>query len=238
MHVELECEGEVRLGPLGRETAERLGSFAGEWLEYAADRNALVVRHVQPGGSPALAAVPAELITILDSIPPAEREAIAGGTFFIRSRNVRILRLVVDRNGLRIEWPHQDWQQAVPVDVERALATADPLAARVSGRAVFRTKPEKAGVLSDFVDRFEGLYPEGDLDTAFDGTTVTAEFRDVNVGPAQLRAKLRELADPIDSLEAELDIDSFAPHSADRTFRLSLRGNDAKAVRPLVWRQE
>ena len=51
---ELECRGRVQLADVTAEAARRLAGFAGEWLEYSTEESAIVVRHVQPGGSPAL----------------------------------------------------------------------------------------------------------------------------------------------------------------------------------------
>lgn len=235
MSVELECQGRVSFGKLCAESVERLGAVAGDWLEYAPDRNAVVVRHVQPGGPPVLAAVSAELVTFLDLVTAAERDAMPGGSFLIRSELAPLLRIVVARGELRIQWPHRDWAHAVPVSVDQALGAVDAVAARVSGRVELRTKPGRAKELTDFVDRFEGLYPEGDLETELDGSTLRAELRDVNVGPAQLCAKLRELADPIESLRAELDVSSFAARSAQWPFRLTLRGKETTSVRPEIW---
>ena len=84
---ELECRGRVRVGGIGADSRRRLAGFAGEWLEYSPDEEALVVRHVQPGGSPALAAVPAGLIAMLDLLEADEREEGAGGTLVVRERD-------------------------------------------------------------------------------------------------------------------------------------------------------
>jgi len=62
------------------------------------------------------------------------------------------------------------------------------------------------------------------------------QFHDVNVGPCELLAKLQELADPLASLEAELDISSFAPGSSDANFRILVRHGQTQALRPSLWR--
>jgi len=238
VHAELECEGEIRLGTVSRELAERLGAISGEWLEFAPDKSALVVRHVQPGGEPALIAVPAELIAFLDSIPPAERESMPGGALFIRDRAHRLVRLLVFGGELRVQWPRQDWTHSIEVAAGRALASVDPLAARISGRIRLSVRPERASSLTEFIDRFEGLYPEGDVVTVFDGEVLSVELKDVNVGPFELLVKLRELASPLESLDGELEVSSFAHHSADHDFCLTVRGAEEKAVRPSVWKEQ
>jgi hypothetical protein len=235
--VELECEGRVRLGPIGADTERRLTGFGGEWLEYSPDEGVLVVRHIQPGGSPAQSAVPAELIAILDSIPPAERDAMPGGTLVVKDRSGVVMRLVVERGEIRVQWPREDWDHAVAVEIDAALRGADPFSARVSGKARFRGPEAKAAAVVDFVEAFEGLYPEGEVLLLAGADAHEITFRSANVGPAQLLAHLRDAADPIDSLEADLDVGSFAPHSIDRDFRLSIRAGKVQALRPALWRE-
>ena len=47
-----------------------------------------------------------------------------------------LLRLVVERGEIRVQWPREDWAHAVPVALEEALATVDPVSARVTGSAL------------------------------------------------------------------------------------------------------
>jgi hypothetical protein len=233
--VELACSGRVRLGPLSAETLARLEPLGGEWLEVDPDQQALVVCHIQPGGAPTLSALPAELIALLDALNPEERDAMPGGTLMVRDRTGPVVRLVVGRGEIHIQWPREDWSQAEPVDLESVLAEADPYSARVSGRIRMETPPGAEERLERFVDDFEGLYPEGDLRLERDGATLRASFRDVNVGPEQLLAKLRELADPLDSLDGDLEVGSFVEHALDRDFRLTLEAGTARAERPALW---
>lgn len=67
-----ECEREVALGELGTANRSRLAELAGDWLEFEPRSGRVVVRHVQPGGAPALSAVPAELMAMLDALEPGE----------------------------------------------------------------------------------------------------------------------------------------------------------------------
>ena len=234
--TEFECVGKVRLGRVCQATASRLARLGGEWLEFSPEEEAVVVRHVQPGGSPAPSAVPSELIAILEMLSPGERESMVGGTFLVRDRAGLLMRIVVEVGEVRVQWPREDWQQATPVEVDAALGSADPFSARVSGSVRFAAPPGAEGRLAELIDRFEGLYPAGTVEVAREGRDVRAELRAVNVGPRELLGRLRELADPTGSLDADLEVGSFVSHGGDRDFRLTVRAGEARAVRPSLWR--
>jgi hypothetical protein len=231
-----ECSGEVAVGELGPETRERLAELGGEWLEHEAPNGRIVVRHVQPGGAPALQAVPAELIAMLEALSPEERERVRGGTLLVRDRNGVALRLVVDGGEIRVQWPREDWAHAVEVPVEEALDGVAPASARVTGTLRFEAPPGARAALVDFVERFEGLYPEGDLRLDREGALVRVELRGLNVGPRELLDKLRALARPPQSLAGALEVGSFVPNALERDFRLTIRGGTARAERPALWR--
>lgn len=232
---ELECRGRVRLGEIAAASRRRLAAFTGEWLEYSPEEEALVVRHVQPGGSPALAAVPAELIAMLDLLDADEREEAAGGTLVVRDRDRLVLRLMVERGEIRIQWPREDWAKARAVEVETVFRAVDPVSARVSGTARLQAHPGAEGRLVGLIESFEGLYPEGDLRVTRDGSWLHVELAGVNVDPEELVRELRRLAEPLATLEAGLEIGSFAPQTFERDFRLELHGGEARAVRPSLW---
>lgn len=233
--VELDCTGEIDLGPLSPDTLERLAELGGEWLELAPEEGKLVLCHVQPGGKPTLSVLPAELIAFLDALSPEERNAVPGGTLVVRDRAGAVVRLVVGNGEIHVQWPHEDWSQAEPVDLDAVLSTIDPASARLSGRVRLAAPPGAEDRLVEFVGRFEGLYPEGDLQVERHGETLEAELTDVNVGPEQLLAVLRRLAEPRESLEGDLEVGSFVAHAQDRDFRLSLRRGKARAARPTLW---
>jgi len=232
-----ECSGEVALGELAVESRERLVAFAGEWLEFDAGAGRIVVRHVQPGGAPALSAVPAELIAMLETLAPGERERLRGGALVVRDRSGILLRLVVEPGEVRIQWPHEDWSHATEVPLDQALAQIEAVSARISGTLRFEAAAGARAKLVDFIETFEGLYPDGDLRLDRDGSTVRVELRGVNVGPEELLAKLRELAEPPASLEGDLKVGSFSAHALEREFRLQLRAGEARAERPSLWRE-
>lgn len=231
-----ECHGELFVGELSAATRERLAGLAGEWLELDPRAGKAVVRHVQPGGAPAPAAVPAELIAILEALSPAERER-ASGTLLVRDRTGVALRLVVEAGEIHIQWPREDWTHAVAVPLAEALATVEPVSARVTGAVSFAAAPGARAKLVEFVEGFEGLYPDGELRLDREGPLVAAEFRGINVGPGELLGKLRELAEPPQTLAGELEVGSFVPNALERDFRLSLADGRAVAERPALWRE-
>ncbi len=236
--VELDCTGEVLLGPLSPSTLALLAGLGGEWLELGPQGRKLLPCHVQPGGTPTLAALPAELIALLDAMTPEERAAMPGGTLVVRDRAGSVVRLLVVQGEIHVQWPREDWSQVEPVDLDRVLAEIDAASARISGRVSFDAEPGAEDRLVEFVGRFDGLYPEGDLRAERQGgqdRTLRATLTDVNVGPGQLLATLRCMADPAESLEGEIEVGSFLPHAQDRDFRLTLRRGTAQAVRPALW---
>jgi hypothetical protein len=235
--VELDCTGRIDLGPLSPAATERLALLGGEWLDYSPEERALVVCHVQPGGEPTLSALPAELIAFLDALSPEEREALPGGTLVVRDRAGSVLRLAVSRGEIHVQWPREDWSRGEPVDLDTVLSAVDPASARVSGTVRLSARPGAEDRLVELVAHFEGLYPEGDLRVERQGETLRAELRDVNVGPEQLLATLRQLADPPESLAGELKVGSFVAHAQDGDFRLTLERGLARAVRPALWRE-
>lgn len=232
---ELECRGRVRLAAVPAEAARRLGAFAGEWLEFSAEESAIVVRHVQPGGSPALAAVPAELIAMLDLLPGAVREASPGGTLVVRDRARLALRLSVVGGEIRVQWPQEDWAHAEAVGLDEMFRSVEGVSARVSGTIELTAPPGAEQRLTAFLEGFEGLYPEGDFEVRRFDDRLRAELRGLNVGPEELLATLRQLAEPAASLAAELEVGSFAPHAFEKDFRLEIRAGQIRVVRPALW---
>lgn len=233
--VELDCTGEISLGTLSPATLERLSGLGGEWLELAPEEEKLVSCHVQPGGKPTLSALPAELIAFLDALTPEERDAMPGGTLLVRDRAGSVVRMVVGQGEIHVQWPREDWSHAEPVDLNAMLAETDSVSARVSGTFRLAAAPGAEDRLVEFVGRFEGLYPEGDLSVEREGEVLRAQLDEVNVGPEQLLKTLRRLADPPESLEADLEVSSFVAHAQDRDFRLEVRRGVARAVRPALW---
>jgi hypothetical protein len=113
----------------------------------------------------------------------------------------------------------------------------NPRSGRVNGHARFAGNPSAAQSLESFIDRFEGLYPEGDLAVDVETPICSVRLSDVNVGPQELVAKLLEISDPADSLEADLDVSSFAHRAIDRRFRIVIRKGQVQVLKPSLWRE-
>jgi hypothetical protein len=231
-----ECNGRVEVGLLPEGVVARLAQFPGNWLEFAPEESAIVVRHVQPGGCPAISAVPCELISMIDCIPGEQRQAMPGGELFVKDAAGQTLRLLVEQGDVRIQWPCPDYAKAVAVPAATLIEGLNPRAARVNGWARFRGAPGSTDSLQAFVDAFEGLYPEGDMLMCPGTDGIEVALTNVNVGPGELMTRLQELADPLESLEAELDVSSFAADATDENFRILIRHGRAQALRPSLWR--
>ena len=160
MQADLECQGKVVLGRLPEELAKRLSRFSGNWLEFDALENAIVVRHVQPTGCPALSGIPCELISILDLLPGGIRDAIPGGELFIISRETeQLVRLRVERGAVRIQWAHPDYSASQPIALQKAMEDFNPRSGRVNGHARFAGKCDlPAGERYPWLRRSAGFY--------------------------------------------------------------------------------
>jgi len=237
MEGELECTGKIRIGALPPEIAEKLSRFSGSWLEYDPGEKAIMVRHTQPGTCPALSGVPCELITIVDAIPQQYRDCMPGGALFIKDRQGMVVRLSVEHGEVRVQWPHLDYSRAEAADMETVLRGINPSTARIRGWARFAGAAAQAEELRAFVDRFEGLYPEGDMPSECRSDMVYVEFKDVNVGPEELIGKLRELSNPQDSLNAELEVGTFRGDVTEQNFRVCIRSGRIQVLRPALWHQ-
>lgn len=237
MQGELKCDGKIVIGSLPAEATERLLSLSGNWLEYTPEENAIIVKHVQPAGCPPLAAIPCELISLLDAVSPKQRAAMPGGAIYIRT-GAETLRVLVEHGEVRVQWPHEDYSHSTIVSLESASEGLNPCQARVNGWARFSGAVDAAFRLQEFVDRFEGLYPEGDLNFSTSGNSVYVEFKQVNIGPLPLVACLQSLADPPNSLQAGLEVGSFAPGAMEMDFQIRISEGRAQALRPALWAAE
>jgi hypothetical protein len=230
----LECQGQIRFGSLPWEISERLAQFHGNWLEFLPDANAIIFRRVQSIGCPALTGVPCELITLIDSLPPEYRESMPGGELSLKDQKNQILRLLVKQGEVHIKWPQESCFQTVPVSFESAIKEADPNRIRVRGWARFAGSSARGGELQAFVDRFGGLYPEEDMPSECEQNMVYVRFKDAHLEPQELVAKLQDLADPLDSLQADLEIGSFGQGSVDQDLRIQIVDGRVETTRPLL----
>jgi hypothetical protein len=212
-----------------------LSQIAGNWLEFDPEESAIAVRRALPGGCPALAGVPCELIGLIDSIPQKQRDSMPGGVLFIEDGKGQIVRLVVEHGEVRIQWPHLDYSQGEPVSTESVLSAIDENTACINGWARFAGSSERSGELQTFADRFGGLYPEDDMPSECQSDMLYVEFKDANVGPEELLTEMQELAEPPESLQAELEVSSLVPGAVEHDFRLCIRNGRVQATRPSLW---
>jgi len=226
--------GEIRLGPLPDEIREALAKLGGQWLEFSPERDALVVRHVDPSGCPAMAAVPCELVRFLDAVPPHLHPEMPGGALVVEGRDGQLMRVSVDRGEIRVQWALQDYARPIAVPAEAALREVDGVRARIDGWV--RLPGSDVSGLQTFVDGFEGLYPSGTLQAEAGEGAVLVRFVEVNVGPEELIAALRELAEPFEAVEAELEVGSFVHGSVAADCRIRIRDGAVEVVRPSLWR--
>ena len=234
MKGDLECEGSVRLGPLPWDVSERLAAFSGNWLEFSAADNTIKVRKSVPIGCPATTAVSCELITMLECLPAEAREAIPGGEIFVRGPGGRIMRFAVQDGEIHIQWPSEDYSKPISVPPEMVLNTLGASQARINGWARFAGS--RTSDIRRFTERFGGLYPEGDMPSECVQNVAYVPFKNVSVDPEELISRLRQLAEPPESLQAEIDVTSSAPKSEDRDFRILVRNGEVTALRPTLWK--
>jgi len=237
MRGDQECEGTIKFGPLPWELSERLAQFTGNWLEYAADQNALVVRKAEPIGCPAISGVPCEIINMIDSLPPEHRNAMPGGVFYVKDSGGQSMRVVVEKGEVRIQWPYQDFSRLVPVPPESILGSMDAGEARIKGWVRFAGSQSRAAEIQSLIGRFEGLFPEGDLPSEGAQSIAYVKFRNASIAPGELVEQLKGLADPPESLQAELEVKSYRPRPAGRDFRICIRNGKVETLRPSVWRE-
>ncbi len=218
MEYALECEGRIDLGPLPWEISERLAQLSGNWLAYAPEQNSVIVRRGGLPGCPAISGIPCELISIIDAIPLDNRDRIPGGTLHITDENGRVLSVVVHRGELRIQWARP----------EPAKASEN---GAIRGWARFAGSTHRAAELRAFAERFGGIYPEGDIPSECEQNLVYVRFRDVVLRPEDLVAKLKELAEPAESLQAELEVVSGTRTPA-QSFRITVRDGTVDPGQP------
>ncbi len=223
METLMECQGQIRFGEVPWEVAERLAQFRGNWLEFLSGSNAVVFRGVRPPGCPPVTAIPCELISLIDSIPPEFRECMPGGELCLKDVNGRILRVEVRQGQIRIKWPQEPICRTSPDLSEHAAGEGG----RVNGWARFAGSSSRSEELRGLVDRFGGLYPEEDMPSECAQNLVYVRFRNASIEPRTLMDCLQNLADPLESLQAELEIES--PGSGPREGSLRIRIVDGRA---------
>ncbi len=238
MEGEMQCKGKIKVGPIPWELSESLAQFPGNWLAYDPAESAIVARRGRPGPCPALSGVPCELLTLIASIPQKQRDSMPGGALYMKDERGQEVRLTVQHGEVRIQWPHPDYARARPVPAESALQEAAAPGARLRGWARFAGAPARAAELRQFAERFAGLYPAEDIPSECPSDVVYVEFRDVETAPGELVAAMQELAEPRESLQAEIEIRIPAQGTPGRELRVCIRDGHLEVVRPALWSED
>ncbi|HYK89040.1 MAG TPA: hypothetical protein VE398_09730 [Acidobacteriota bacterium] len=233
MQVVLEYQGQIRLGSLPWEISERLAQLRSNWLEFIPKTSAIIVRQAQPAGCPALTGIACELISIIDSIPPELREAMPGGELALRDSSGPVLQLAVTRGEVRIKWPRKACVRGVPTSPENSLEVARLPATSVRGWARLVGSPSKTRELAAFVDRYGGLYPEEDMPSEGSQNMAYIRFRHVSADPKELIDGLLELAEPRESLQADLEAGRQTRGSFDPEFRIQIVDGRLELTKPV-----
>jgi len=231
MHSLDGCHGRIQVGPLPDTVRARLAALPGEWLEYDATAGAIVVRHIQPSGSPTLPTIAHELVRMLAAIPVELHGDIPGGELLVHAEDSpHVVRLGVASGGsVRIDWAHPTFEQGR----RRPYASGDQIPVdavfcRLAGHVTFGAAdaPRAAREVQRLADTFEGLYPEGYFRATADpaGKTVRLEMRDANLDARALVALATELATP-GTLDGAMDVTSFDERYPDDRVRLVFRAD-------------
>lgn len=241
MHALDGCHGRILVGPLPDSVCARLAALPGEWLEFDAPSGAIVVRHIQPSGSPTLPTIAHELVRMLAAVPVELHGDIPGGELLVHAEDSpHVVRLGVARGGgLRIDWAHPTFDAAR----SRPLASAgqipvDGVFCRLAGRLGF-TAADPAGAarqLQHLADTFEGLYPEGYFSATADAGArrVQVEMRDANLDARALVTVAQSLAAP-GTLDGTVDVTSFDERYPDDRVRLVFRPDGVWVEEPALF---
>ena len=235
MQGELECEGLIRFGSLPWEISERLTNLNGTWLRYSPEDNALVVNHELPAGCPAMTGVCCELISFIYTLPEEVRRAMPGGTLHVRGRSGPILRLTVENGDVRVQWPQSDYSGATDVELADFMKESETRQAKIRGWARFVGDSARNAEIQALIDRFSGVFPEGDLPSECPQNVAFVEFRDAAGDPEELLNTLASLAEP-GSLDAELNVRRYTPDLGERQIRVLVEGGRTRSLRPTPWK--
>lgn len=238
MRTHLGCIGRVNLGLLSEETRRNLERFRGNWLDFIAEPASLVVRHVQPTDTPVVPSVAAELLECLGRLTDAER-ARAGGTLYcLDEEDGQYVRLKVSGGILTATWAQPDYSRArrVPYRGEHVPVVFEPYQ-RLNGAVRLCASAEGFARIRRAIERSTGLYPEGDLDQRSVDDKIEINFRNVNASVLALLAALKDAAQPLDSLEGEIDVSSFRPGDLEDYCRFVIRDGEVWLLRPALWNE-
>ncbi len=234
------CYVEVVLGPLPTQVKRRLSSLPGEWLEFDSPSDRIVVRHTEPT-SPNLPTIAFELVQMLSGIPVKHQPDITGGDLFVHVEDTgEFVRLHVEQGGaLHITWAHPSFARSLKRPYSGGHVTPiDPHVQRLNGRVTFAADDpvSAARELQALGDTFEGLYPEGDYQTAADEAagTVRVDLHDVNLDGQLLVERLQRLSKPR-SLTGSVVVSAFGQPQPEHGVRFVFENGEVWLQRPMMW---
>jgi hypothetical protein len=234
------CQGRVVIGPLPDDVRAHLITLPGEWLEYDAPSEAVVVRHIQPTSAPCLPTIVSELVRMLATIPVELHEAVGGGDLMVHTEDTRhVVRLRVEPGGaLRISWAHPCFANAPRHPYAGSHIGIDPVFCRLAGNVTIRAAdPARAArELQRLADTYEGLYPEGDFQASADRAsgTVRVHLQDANVDIRVLVDRLLALAKP-GAAEGAIDVGTFDVRFPDDRIRVVFEAGEAWVEEPALF---
>jgi hypothetical protein len=238
MRTHLGCTGRIELGRISAETQKRLEKVKATWLEFAPETNSMVVRHVQPDDAPAMREIAGELFDFLTAIPEAERKMIPGGALYYSDEQTgQSVRIKVWEGAfVTVAWAEPDYSRAT---WEPYRSQAFPLVfeayQRLNGVVKFQASLGAVEEVQAVIERFGGLYPQGEFEALQVGGDLEIRFFDVNASVLQLLQVFKAKAEPAASLEGEIDVSSFRSGDVEDYCRFLLRAGEIWLARPALW---
>jgi hypothetical protein len=197
-----------------------------------------VVRHVQPDDLPAMREIAGELFDYLTAIPEKERRKIPGGAlYYLDEQTGQSVRIKVWEGAfVTVAWAQPDYSRAKwePYK-EGATPVVFDAYQRLNGVIRFQAEPGAAEDLKAVIERFSGLYPQGEFEVMQTGPKLDIRFLDVNASVLELIRTIKAKADPAATLDGEIDVSSFRSGDVEDYCRFVLRGGDIWIARPALW---
>jgi hypothetical protein len=238
MRTHLGCTGRVELGKLSHETQARLDKIPATWLDFSPDSNCLVVRHVQPDDLPAMREITGELFDYLTAIPDTERKQVPGGAlYYLDEQSGQSVRIKIWEGAfVTVSWAQPDYSRAKwePFKEGSTPIVFDAYQ-RLNGTVRFQAHPGAGDELRAVIERFAGLYPQGEFEVLQIGPKLDVRFLDVNASVLELIKTLLKITDTASTLEGEIDVSSFRSGDVEDYCRFIMRGGDIWIARPALW---
>jgi hypothetical protein len=239
MYADHGCRGEIRLGTMPPEIAERLASVPGVWLEYEATKCRIVVRHAQPSSGPALPLITGELVQLLSVIPTQLHAGVEGGDLFVHTHDTQqFVRIHVEEGGvLRLQWARPDFGRGERTAYRgRCETIIDPCVQKLDGEVEFRAEDPRRAAASvmKLAGTFEGLYPEGQCEAVAKDDRVKVSMQALNLDSHALIEMLDEVATE-KSLAGAFTVSTFGEALPDGELRIVFEDGTAFAQHPVLW---